>query len=151
RSCCSNYHGGDLPGIRRLVRQIVHRRPPQSRCRIEDRGSRIALFDPRSSILYPLSSITQVARLVSSFFLCYHKVFLHAYISLCASSGGAGGLTSTLAIRLLPVVDRPNGEGQGTVSIMVNRNLLREFDPQDTDFKSELDANFERDIDSYLQ
>jgi small subunit ribosomal protein S1 len=34
---------------------------------------------------------------------------------------------------------------------MVNRNLLREFDPQDIDFKSELDANFERDIDSYLQ
>src|SRR5579871_6459257 len=34
---------------------------------------------------------------------------------------------------------------------MVNRNLLRQFDPQESEFSNELDAAFEQDITQYLE
>ena len=33
---------------------------------------------------------------------------------------------------------------------MVNRNLLRQFDPVDTDFQHQLEEDFQRDILDYI-
>src|SRR5437763_5808968 len=75
--------------------------------------------------------------------------------SLAAPARGAppgGARTPRLAPnpRPLPAARAGGAVAEEPLSTMVNRNLLRQFDPVDVDFQHQLEEDFQRDILDYI-